>query len=156
MLELAVLAVLGATLSTVVFAGWNSGRDRLALDNAASQLSGVLQAGRFQAIRRNQPVAVYLSPGTNRVITEVVNSTTPICNNPANPIIDRLDLDDSIDGLTVIWNTSGTSTDGVVWQANGLAASCGGGLANQSINLNFNGNAEQLTISGTAGRVQKQ
>ena len=144
-LELLALTAIGATLTAVSFTSWNSGSDRLFVDNAASKLSATLQAGRFQAIRSNQTVAVYLADATT-IVTELGG-----CNSGGD-ILNQFDLAESAEGLGINWNNTG----GVVWQTNGLARSCSGGLANQTIELALNDNTEEITVNGAAGRVQKQ
>lgn len=154
LLELLAVLAIASVLSGIGIVGWQGSQRRLAVDATVNQIISIYQAGRFQAIRRGAPVAVFQEG--NQIVSFALDDDAILnCNNVNRnePVGSFLNWQETLPpGHVVVWN----ATEGVIWQPTGLVRSCTGALPSASIRVTANGaDVARLTINGAAGRIAR-
>lgn len=116
----------------------------------ANDLKAMIQQARFEAIRRNAPVAVVWH-GAEQTFTTRLNPEDPAANRACHgdTILNTKRLSD----YRNVSLRSALTQNGLVWLPSGLGVQCGGGLMMNSTRLTDGRTTYSVTISN-AGRVR--
>lgn len=141
LIALAILALSTAYLFGLRFS---------AVAPATAALRAHLIQARFEAIRRDQPVAVVFDHLQGEFLTRLdASQSGAICSD--GEVLARLSLQE-FRGVRV----GDLPTPGLVWLPSGLGRTCqGGGVFNQTISLS-DGRREGRVIVSRAGRVRSE
>lgn len=115
----------------------------------ANDLRSQLQQARFDAVKRNQPVAVVWDADARQFETRIASDpamNADVCEG--TQVLNRRSAND-YRALTV----STTMGQGLVWLPNGQARTCDGGLNVASVTTISGPSAERRVIVSLAGRV---
>lgn len=121
----------------------------------ATDLKAMIQQARFEAIKRNRPVAVVWN-SSNQTYTTRFDETNTTFANPGSactstgPMILNTKRASDYRNLSVATDMSG---NGIVWLPTGLARGCSSGLGNSTTTVN-DGKKPFYVIISTAGRVR--
>ncbi len=122
----------------------------------ANDLKAMVQQARFEAIKRNTPVAVVWNSTTRTFVTRFDQTNTTFAapgsactNTTPEGLLNTKRLDD-YRNISVTTNMSG---NGVVWLPTGLNRSCGGGVGNSTTTIGDGSNSYNVVIS-VSGRVR--
>lgn len=116
----------------------------------ANDLKAMIQQARFEAIKRNVPVAVVWS-STNQTFTTRWNETNSAVNQACSgsAVLNTKRLSD----YRSVSVASALTQSGLVWLPSGMGTQCGGGLMSNSTSLTDGRTTYNVTIS-SAGRVR--
>ena len=121
----------------------------------ANDLKAMIQQARFEAIKRNTPVAVVWDSAGQSYTTRFDSANTNFAN-PAtactsiSPTILSVKRTSEYRNVSVTTNMSGS---GVVWLPTGLNRSCSSGIGNSTTTIR-DGSASYKVIVSTTGRVK--
>lgn len=127
----------------------------------ANDVKAMIQQARFEAIKRNTPVAVAWNDNDKAYTTRFDQSNTTftafstLCTAPATSggSVRVINTKRASDYRSVSVSTS-TTLNGVVWLPTGLAKSCtGNGLSNTTITIN-DGRKPYYVVISSAGRIR--
>lgn len=127
----------------------------------ANDLKAMIQQARFEAIKRNTPVAVAWNDNDKAYTTRFDESNTTfaafstLCTAPVNSggSVKIINTKRASDYRSVSVSTP-TAPNGIVWLPTGLARSCtGSGLSNRTITIN-DGRKPHYVVISSAGRIR--
>ncbi len=121
----------------------------------ASDLKAMVQQARFEAIKRNRPVAVVWDSASKTYTTRFDAANTTFSNpssacTSASPTILNTKRTSEYRNLNVSTNMSG---NGIVWLPTGLPKPCGTGVLNSTTTVN-DGRAKYNVVVSLGGRVK--
>lgn len=124
----------------------------------ANDVKAMIQQGRYEAIKRNTPVAVVWNGNTKSYTTRfdknniTFSSFATLCTDTGGSI-EIINTKQASDYRSISVSTNMTR-DGIVWLPTGLAKSCtGSGLSNGRITIN-DGRKPYYVIVSSAGRIR--
>lgn len=150
LLEILIVLALIGILAAVGVRTFRAPESRL----LANDVKLTVQQARYEAIRRNHPVAVLWNPGTQS-ITSVIDEADPsvaaACGGTTT-----LKLQDASEYPSATIASEPAVATGVVWLPSGQIRSCVGGIASE-VRLTISDSRTSRTVTVTpAGRVDIQ
>lgn len=119
----------------------------------ANSVASQLQQARFEAIKRNRPVAVVWDSAQQAVVTRANQSSNDIdCDLSSVDEVIVTTRTSEYGALSVAPNGFGGS-DGIVWLPTGLSQSCSSGLPTGNIVITGRNASYKIVVSG-ASRVR--
>jgi prepilin-type N-terminal cleavage/methylation domain-containing protein len=149
LVEVLAVLVMAGVLTGFAITSWNRSRGNLEASSLVGEIQSGLQAARFEAIKRNRPVAFTLESG--QFVTRVKSSTAPTtCGNQSGDIVlNRI----STSNFQFSMNAGG----GMMWAANGLTRQCGStAFYAGTIGIREGTATVRSLVISSAGRVQQQ